>query len=166
MPRSIDVVTESPATVEQITAAFCCEDYWLARLAGDNSVRLDSLHVDGEGAITVRITQYLGRHLLPGVVARAVPADLKLTYRETWRPGGDGHLHGKATVSAAGGLGASRAQNSLVSTGSGSRLLSAVEVEVRVPLLGRKLEQSIAAGLGESIPSTLRFTTSWIAENA
>lgn len=165
MPCSIDIVTESPATVEQIKAAFDSEDYWLARLAGDNGVKLDSLHADAEGAVTVVITQYLGRHLLPGVIARTVPADLKLTYRETWCPDGDGHLHGKATVSAAGGLGSSRAHNSLVPIGSGSRLLSAVEVEVKVPLLGRRLEQSIAAGLSESIPSTMRFTTAWIAEH-
>ena len=166
MPRSIDVVTESLASVEQINAAFCSEGYWLARLAGDDSVRLDSLLVDAEGAVAVHITQHLGRHLLPGVVARAVHADLKLTYRETWQPDGDGHMHGKATVSAAGGLGSSRAQNSLVATGTGSLLRSAVEVEVKIPLIGRKLEASIAAGLSESIPSTLRFTTSWIAEHA
>ena len=33
MPRSIDILTESPASVEQIAAAFGREDYWLARVA-------------------------------------------------------------------------------------------------------------------------------------
>lgn len=166
MPRSIDIVTESPASVEQINGAFGREDYWLARLAGDSAVRLESLHVDTDGSVAAQITQYLGHQLLPGLVARAVPGDLKLSYHESWRPAGDGHMRGEATVSAAGGLGSSRAESSLAPTGSGSRLRSAVKVEVKIPLLGGKLEQSITAGLAQSIPSMLLFTTRWIAEHA
>ncbi|QEN13246.1 DUF2505 domain-containing protein [Mycolicibacterium sp. ELW1] len=168
MPRSIDILTESSATVEQINAAFGREDYWLARVAGDDSVTLDSLHVDtdGDGAVTAHITQYLGRQLLPGLLARSMPGDLKLNYRETWRPGADGSTRGEVTVLVAGGLGSSRAQNSLMPTGNGSQLRSAVSVEVKLPVVGGKLEQTIATGLSESIPSMLRFTTTWIAENA
>ncbi|NTY62703.1 DUF2505 domain-containing protein [Mycolicibacterium sphagni] len=165
MPRSIDVLTESPATVEQINAAFGREDYWLARVAGDDSVTLDSLDIDADGLVTVHITQYLGRQLLPGMIARSMPGDLKLGYRETWRPGDDGHTRGEVNVSV-GGLGSSRAQNSLSPTSNGSQLRSAVSVEVKVPLVGGKLEQTIAAGLSESIPSMLHFTTTWIAEHA
>jgi hypothetical protein len=166
MPCSIEILTESPASVEQINAAFGREDYWLARVAGDNAVTLDSLHIDADGVVAVHITQSLGRQLLPGLVARAVPGDLKLSYHETWRPGGAGHMCGEATVSAAGGLGSSRADSSLVPTDNGSQLRSSVKVEVKIPLVGGKLEQSIAAGLAESIPSMLRFTTTWIAEYA
>lgn len=166
MARSIDIVTESHATVEQINAAFGREDYWLARVAGDDAVTLDSLQIEADGVVAAHITQYLGRQLLPGVVARAVPGDLKLNYHETWRPGSDGRMQGQVNVVVAGGLGSSLARNSLEPTGSGSQLRSAVKVEVKVPLLGRALEQTIAAGLSESIPSMMRFTTTWIAEHA
>jgi hypothetical protein len=33
MPRSFDLLAESPATVEQIHSTFRDENYWLARLA-------------------------------------------------------------------------------------------------------------------------------------
>lgn len=164
MPRSIDIVTESPASVEQINAALAREEYWLARLGGDSAVTLDSLQIEADGGVAVQITQHLGRRILPDLVARAVPGDLKLSYYETWRPDGDGHTRGQATVSA-GGLGSSRATNSLAPAGDGSRLCSTVRVEVRIPLLGRKLEQSIAAALSDSVPSMLRFTTTWIDEH-
>ena len=49
MSRSFDIVTESPASVEQIHAAFGREDYWLARIAaGDATTTLDSLIVDAD----------------------------------------------------------------------------------------------------------------------
>ncbi len=166
MPRSIDILTDSAATVEQINAAFEREDYWLARVAGDANVTLDSLHVEPNGAVEAHITQYLGRQLLPSLIARSMAGDLKLSYRETWRPGGDGYTRGEVTVVVAGGLGSSRAQNSLEPTSSGSQLRSAVSVEVKLPVVGGRLEQTIAAGLSKSIPSMLRFTTTWIAEHA
>jgi hypothetical protein len=54
MSRSFDIFSESPASVEQVHAAFGREDYWLARIAagGDNTT-LDSLTVDADGTVTV-----------------------------------------------------------------------------------------------------------------
>ncbi|MGH3970354.1 MAG: DUF2505 domain-containing protein, partial [Mycobacterium sp.] len=46
MSRSFDILTESPASVEQIHAAFGREDYWLARHAAfEATSTLDSLSV-------------------------------------------------------------------------------------------------------------------------
>jgi Protein of unknown function (DUF2505) len=73
MSRSFDILTESPARVQQIHAAFGREDYWLARIAaGDATITttLYSLLVDADGTVTVRVTQHLGRQLLPGLVAK------------------------------------------------------------------------------------------------
>jgi hypothetical protein len=39
-------------------------------------------------------------------------------------------------------------------------------VEVKIPLVGGKLENSIGADLAEDIPAIQRFTTEWIAEHA
>ena len=167
MPRSFDILTESPASVEQICAAYGSEDYWLARVAvGDVITTLDSLIVDADGTVAVRITQHLGRRLLPGPVAKLVPGELKLVQSETWRPVGDRQVRGQVSVSASGGLGSGRAEAWLGPASSGSQLRYAVRVEVKIPLVGGKFEKSIAAGLAESIPAGQRFTNAWIAENA
>ena len=42
----------------------------------------------------------------------------------------------------------------------------AVRVEIKIPLLGGRLEKSMGAGLAENIPALQRFTTTWIAEHA
>ena len=167
MSRSFEISTESPASVEQIHAAFGREDYWLARLAaGDATTTLDSLIVDADGTVTVRATQHLVRQLLPGLVAKLVPGDLKILASETWRPVDDRQVRGQVSVSAPGGLGSGRAEAWLAPAGNGSQLRSAVRVEVKIPLVGGKLEKSIGAGLAESIPAMLRFTTTWITEHA
>jgi hypothetical protein len=166
MSHSFDILTESHASVDQIHAAFSREDYWRDRLAGGAATTLDSLLVDDDGVVTVRVTQHLGRQLLPGLVAKVVPGDLKLHYRETWRAVGDGRIHGRSEVSASGGLGSSRADSWLAPTGNASQLHSAVRVEVKIPLVGGQLEKTIGAGLADGIPAVLRFTTAWIADHA
>ncbi|OBB98529.1 DUF2505 domain-containing protein [Mycobacterium sp. 852002-40037_SCH5390672] len=167
MSRSFDVLTESPASVEQIHAAFGREDYWLARIAaGAAETTLDSLVVDADGTVTVRTTQHLGPQLLPGMVAKFVPGDVKIVQSETWRPDGDRQVRGQVSVSASGGLGSGHAETWLApADDGGSQLRSAVRVEVKIPLVGRKLEKSIGAGLAEGIPEMLRFTTTWITDN-
>ena len=167
MSRSFDVLTESPASVEQIHAAFGREDYWLARIAaGDATTTLDSLIVDPDGAVTVRATQHLGRRLLPGPVAKFIPGDLKILNCETWRPVGDRQVRGQVSVSASGGLGSGRAEVLLAPTSNGSQLRYTVRVEVKIPLVGGKFEKSIGADLAKSIPEMQRFTATWIAKHA
>jgi Protein of unknown function (DUF2505) len=167
MPRSFDIFTESPASVEQIHAAFGREDYWLARIEpGAAITTLDSLIVDADGTVTVRVIQYVGRQLLPGPVAKLIPGELKMVHSETWRPVGDGQVRGQVSVSASPGLGSGRAETWLGPVGNGSQLRCAVKVQVKIPLVGGKLEKSIGDGLAESIPEMQRFTTNWIAEHA
>jgi hypothetical protein len=167
MSRSFDVLTESSASVEQIHAAFGREDYWLARIAaGAADTTLDSLMVDADGTVTVHTTQHLGRQLLPGLVAKFVSGDVKIVQNETWRPDGDRKVRGEVSVSASLGLGSGHAETWLVPTDGGSQLRSAFRVEVKIPLVGGKLEKSIGGGLAAGIPEMLRFTTTWITANA
>jgi hypothetical protein len=166
MSRSFDILIESPASVEQVHAAFSREDYWLARHAAfDGTSTLDSLIVDPDGTVTVRATQYLGRQLLPGMLAKLVPADLKILHSETWIPVGDRKVRGQVSVSAPAGLGSGRAEAWLAPAGSGSQLRFAATVEVKIPLVGGKLETSVGAQLAENIPAFQRFTMAWIAEH-
>src|ERR1700738_224768 len=121
MSRSFDILTEAPASVEQIHAAFGREDYWLARIAaGGAGITLDSLIVDADGTVIVRTTQHLARQLLPGLVAKLVTGDLKILHSETWRPVGDRQLRGQVRLSAPGGLGSGRADGWLAPAGNGS----------------------------------------------
>ena len=166
MSRSFDVSTESPASVEQIHAAFGREDYWLARIDGPGDITLDSLVVDADDTVTVRTTQHLGRQLLPSWVTKRLKGDLKLVHTEIWRPDGHRQVRGQVSVAASGGLGSGHVETWLAPTDAGGcQLRSAGRVEVKIPLMGGKLEKTIGADLAEGIPEILRFTTTWITAN-
>ena len=166
MSHSFDIWTESPASVEQIHAAFSREDYWVTRLtAGDAVTTLESLTVDPDGTVAMRATQHLGRQLLPGQVARLLPGDLKILHSEQWSPVGDGRVRGQVTVSASRGFGSGRGDALLAPVGGGSQMRFAVRVKVKIPLVGGALEKSIGTGLAENIPALQRFTSTWIAEH-
>jgi Protein of unknown function (DUF2505) len=167
MSRSFEGLTESPASVEQIHAAFGREDYWLARLAvGDAATELDSLSVDADGTVAVSLTQHLGRQLLPGPVAKLIPGDVRLAHTETWTPDGDGRVRGQISVAVSGGLGSCRAKTWLAPAAEGSQLHFTGRVEVKIPLVGANLEKSLGANLADNIPEVVRFTTTWVAEHA
>jgi len=167
MSRTFDISTESTVTVEELHAAFSSEDYWAARFAAsDTNTTLDSLIVEADGTVTICATQHLGRQLLPGVVAKLVPGDLKILHSETWGPVADRQVRGQVTVSAPAGLGSGRADAWLTPEGNGSRMRFATTVEVKIPLLGGKMEKSIGADLAKSIPELQRFTATWITEHA
>jgi hypothetical protein len=50
-------------------------------------------------------------------------------------------------------------------SGGGSRMVYNVTVEVRVPLVGGKIENFIGNALVELLIAEQRFTTVWITEN-
>jgi hypothetical protein len=167
MPRSFEVSAESPVSVEQIHAAFSSEDYWLERNAKSTATAtLDTMTVDADGTVTVRVTQHVGRQLLPKKMAKLVPGDLKFVMSEIWRPDGDRQFRGQLDFSASGGLGSGSAETWLKPAGTGSHMRYALQVQVKIPLLGGKLEKSIGAGLAKNLEALLDFTAEWIAEHA
>ena len=156
--------------VEQVHQAFSDEQYWLARLAdsGADDATLDSMEVGADGSIDVVTTQVLRRDRLPGIVAQFHPGDLRIQREEKWTPVGGG----KATAMVTGSI--PGAPVSLSGTavlapgksGSGSRLEFKATVEVRIPLVGGKIENFIGSQLVDLLIAEQRFTTVWITENA
>jgi hypothetical protein len=166
MPRSVDLSIESSASVEQIHQAFCTEDYWLARLEAFGGIgRLDSLIVDAEGAVTVVVVHDLGRDGLPGLVAKFYPRDWRVVQTETWSPLDEGAVRGEINQQAHGTPGSGFATVVVAPANDGSCLTGSATVEVRVPLVGGKVEGMVCRQLAEQIAVIQRFTADWIAEN-
>jgi hypothetical protein len=169
MPRSFDMAAEYEGSVEQVHQAFSDEQYWLARLAdsGADDYSLDSMTVDAEG-IDVVTTQSLRADRLPGVVTQFHHGDLSFVREEKWTP----ILGGQATAAVKGSITDAPATLSGTTvlaptkSGSGSRLEFKATVEVRVPLVGGKIENFIGSQLVDLLIAEQRFTTVWITENA
>jgi hypothetical protein len=170
MPRSFDMSTDYGATVEQVLQAFSDEDYWLARLAdsGADDATLDSMRTDDNGGIDVITTQVLRSDRLPGLVTQFHRGDLCVRREENWGPVTDGQataivvgsiLDAPATLSGT-------AMLEPLPVSGGARLKLRATVEVRIPLVGGKLENFIGSQLVELLIAEQRFTTVWIARSA
>ena len=165
------MATEYEGSVSQVHQTFGDERYWHARLAdsGADDASLDVLTVTDDGGIDVVTTQVLRADRLPGLVAQFHHGDLSIQREERWQPVRDGQATGSVSGSIA------RAPVSLTGTAVlaprdhdavSARLSVRITVEVRVPLVGGKIESFIGGQLTDLLIAEQRFTTVWIAENA
>ena len=170
MPRSFDMAAEYDGTVEQVHRAFGDEQYWLVRLqdSGADHATLDDLAIDADGGIRIRTTQTLRVDRLPGVVTQFHRGDLSVVREETWTPVTDGRASATVRGSIPGAPAQLTGDVMLVPTGSGhtSRMTFAATVEVRIPLVGGKIETFIGSQLANLVIAEQRFTTVWITENS
>ena len=163
------MAAEYEGSVEQVHRAFGDEQYWLERLAdsGADDYSLDSMTVNGEG-IDVVTTQTLRADRLPGVVTQFHRGDLSFVREETWTPISDGQATAtvKGSITGAPATLSGTAVLAPAKSGAGSRLEFKASVEVKVPLVGGKIENFIGNQLVELLIAEQRFTTVWITENA
>ena len=164
---------EYEGSVEEVHRAFHDEEYWRARMAETpvDIATLHSMRVGGEsgseGTIEVVTLQTVHRQNLPGLVTQLLRGDLCVRREELWSP----LTGGIATASMAGSV--VDAPVNLWGTGvlapnsdsGGSRLSLQVTIQVRVPLIGGKLERIIGTELRQLVTMEQRFTTQWIANN-
>jgi hypothetical protein len=174
MPRSFDMSTDYGVAVEEVLRAFSEEEYWLTRLAdsGADDVTLDSMHVGGpsgtDGSIDVTTTQVLHSSRLPSMVTQFHRGDLRIRRAEKWVPLADGAATATVTgtiLDAPATLSGTAALEPAAESG-GARLTLRATVEVRVPLVGGKLENFIGSQLIELLTAEQRFTTMWITKTA
>lgn len=158
-------------TVDQVHDAFADERYWQARLAdsGADDATLDALEVGPDGSVAVATTQTLHRDRLPGLVTQFHRGDLCITRRENWGP-----VRGqKANAQVSGniqGAPVTLGGNAVLigksgAAGGSAHLTFHGSVEVRVPLVGGKIESFISTQLVELLTAEQRFTTQWLAAN-
>lgn len=161
------MATDYEGTVEQIHGAFCDEQYWLARLAesGADGWTLDAFSLGHDGGVDVVTTQLLRAERLPGIIHQFHHGDLEIRRAETWT----GLLQGSAEASVASSIVRApvvlNGEAHLVSRGTRARLTFRACVEVRIPLVGGKMEKFIGKQLINLLATEQRFTTSWIAQD-
>lgn len=161
------MAAEYGCSVDQVHGAFADKTYWLERLekSGCDAASLDALSVGADGGLEIATTQTVGFKRLPGFVSQLHAGDLTLMRRETWGPVRDGRAAGtiKGTVPNAPVSVTGTAV--LSSTGRGARVDVHAIVEVRIPLLGGKVEGFIGGQLAEMVRLEEQFTSQWITEH-
>ena len=161
------MATEYAGSVEAIRATFGDRQYWLARLAdsGADEATLDQLRVSDDGTIVVASTQVLHANRLPALVAQFHHGDLRIQREERWHPVRSGRADGTVKGTIPGAPVALHGSATLAPAGAGSQLAVTTTVEVRVPLVGGKIETFIGTQLANLLTAEQRFTTAWIDRN-
>ena len=121
--------------------------------------------VDADGTVTVATTQGVRHDVLPGPFAKLYPGDLEVVHNEMWSPIGGGRVRGQVSVAAPGAPGSGLGAALLAPAQNGSMLKYTATVEVRVPLVGGKIESYVGGQVVKQIAAIQRFTTVWLAEN-
>lgn len=174
MPRSFDLSADYDGSVDAVHRAFTDEGYWRARLAGSgvDVATLESMRVGGESGdedtVEVVTLQVIRSHKLPGMVTQLHSGDLCIRREEMWGPVTAGAATGSVVgsiVDAPVNLTGTAALEPINEAG-GARLTFRATVQVRVPIIGGKLENIIGTRLAELIAAEQRFTTEWIAKTA
>ena len=152
MPRSFDLSVESPVGVEQVLSAFGDEDYWRAAF-GNGAATLGSLIVDASGTMTVVVTLSLFRDRLPKLVTQLHRGDLEMVRNERWSRIGGGRVRGEISVAIPGAPLSAVGEALLAPVRNGSRLTYTTTVEVKVQLVGGKIESFIGGQAAKEIAS-------------
>ncbi len=177
MPRSFDLSADYEDSVEEVHRAFLEEEYWQARL-GDipvDEATLELMRVGGEsgdrgtrGTVEVETLQVVRSHNLHAIVKQLHRGDLCVRRRETWGP----VVGGTATASIVGSIVdtpvqvSGTAELTPIADSRGARLAFQIAVQVRVPIIGGKVERLIGTHLAALVSREQQFTTVWIANNS
>ncbi len=170
MPRSFDLSADYDGTVDEVHRAFTDAGYWRARLSGSgvDVATLESMRVGDEDTVEVVTLQVIRSDKLPAMVTQLHVGDLCIRREEKWGPVSDGAASASVVgsiVDAPVSLAGTAVLEPIEETG-GTRLTFRATVQVRVPIIGGKLENIIGARLAELIAAEQRFTTEWIAKTA
>jgi hypothetical protein len=174
MPRSFDMSAEYQGNVEDVYRAFTEADYWRARLTDSavDEAKLESILVGGEsgndGTIEVATLQVMRSANLPGLVTQLHRGDLCVRRVETWSPVTDGIATaslGGSIESAPVNLSGSAVLSPIAEWG-GARVQFRVTVQVRIPIIGGKVENLLGAHLAAVVEAEQRFTATWLTNHA
>ncbi|MCV7100338.1 DUF2505 domain-containing protein [Mycobacterium palustre] len=177
MPHSFELSADLQNSVEEIHRAFLDERYWEARLADIpvDEARVESMRIGGDpggpgdgGTVEVVTLQVVRSHNLHALVKQLHPGDFGVRRTETWGPVVDGVASGDivGTVVGAPVRVTGAAELAPIAGSGGARLTFRITVQVRVPLIGGKVERLIGTHLAELVSREQRLTAEWIAQRA
>ncbi|MDO3400571.1 DUF2505 domain-containing protein [Mycolicibacterium neoaurum] len=168
MPRTHDMAAAYGCSVTELFEAFTDRTYWLERLekSGCDAVNLDELATRPDGGLDIGTTQIVRFHRLPGFVSQLHSGDLTLVRTESWAPIVDGRTSGTITGTVPGAPVRVTGKAALRDSAEGAQLDVRVVTEVRIPLVGGKIEGFIGGQLAEMVRLEQEFTETWVRDRS
>ncbi len=144
-------------------ACLIVEQYWRDRLeqVGGPGATLDQA-TTGPGTISVAMSQTIPAEHLPGIVTKIRPGDLVIRRIETWSMLEGDRAAGTFTAEIEGAPATISGTQTLTGDGAGSNVKFEGKAEVKIPLIGGKIESAIADEVLRLIEKEQEFTERWL----
>ena len=163
MARSVDYRSTLAFPAEKVFATMTDEEYLRARLrelGGPGSDLLE--HEAGPDGGRYRLKQGLSEKDLPPIVGKVMQGDLAIQRTETLRRTGQGAYGGDVDVAISGVPASATGTMRLADNGAGSDFEVHADVEVKVPLIGGKIEEIVAGQVRRLLEAETAFTVRWL----
>jgi uncharacterized protein DUF2505 len=167
MARRIDHRSRSRWDAHTVYTTLVDEAYLKQRLAvlGGQNPELVEHTVDSGGA-TIRLRHGVAAESLPQAVRVLLGGDLRIDRAETWRADPAGGYSGTVAVTIPSMPGQLGGTQRLRDTGDqGSELIVDGSVEIPIPFVGGRIEETVAGQIGSLLDSEHTFTEEWLNQH-
>ncbi|MGU3437806.1 DUF2505 domain-containing protein [Actinomycetes bacterium M1A6_2h] len=164
MSRKFEFTESFDVTPAVAYEAMTDHDLWSKRV-DDTKGRVDMEFSDlPDGGFTVSMSEGVGAQVLPGIVKKVVRGDLKIVRTDTWGPLEGDRARGTLKGGSTGLPSKVDATFALEPSGSGSKLTLKGKAEVKIPLVGGKIESMVTDMIGKLVRSESKQAREWLAE--
>jgi hypothetical protein len=167
MARRIDHRTRSRWNAKTVYTTLVDAAYLNARLAvlGGRTAQLVEHDVRPDGA-TIKLRHGVAAENLPPAVRMLLGGDLMIDRTETWRVDPAGGYTGNVSVTIPAMPGELGGTQRLADTGSeGSELVLNGSVSIPIPLVGGRIEETVAGQIASLLDSEHDFTEGWLEQH-
>jgi hypothetical protein len=136
-----------------------------ARLAelGGHDAELADHRVEPDGRVGYRLRQGVDAQHLPTAIRTLLGGNLTVDRTETWRPDDTGGYSGTVAVTIPGMPGELGGSTRLTETPGGSTLYLDGSVRIPIPLVGGRIEETVADQIVKLLDSEHTFAEKWLA---
>lgn len=163
MARKFEYTEHFDVTTTQAHAALTDEALWAERteeVAGRATI--DYVQRP-DGGFEVTISEGVGAQVLPGLVKKVIRGDLTITRKDSWGPLEGDRARGTLDGGATGLPTKVRGTFELAPSGSGSKLTLTGTAEVKVPLVGGKIEKMVVDMIGKMVHTESKQAREYLA---
>ena len=148
---------------ETVRAALAGEQYWKDRLAaiGGSRAELSNVNESG-GTVTVDVQQAVAADKLPSLVSKIRPGALVIRRTESIGPLDAGKASGQFSAIIDGAPATITGVKTIEPDGTGCVVRLDGNIEVKIPLVGGKIESAIEGQLGRLFEMEDEFTEQWL----
>lgn len=119
------------------------------------------------GSFTATLSGQVPRSVLPAAAQRLIRGQLAASLSESWgEPADDGARSGQITVTVTGAPVTLGAATTMSGQGQTTTVTAQVDLAVRVPLLGRSVEERVLALTDRLVADEEKRAAAWLAEHS